>query len=61
MSNIKDTADAIKGIVEAVPVYEDALQPAAQELSKGFVVLAKTVNMALAPLSGLVWGYERIS
>ncbi|KAA0958274.1 DUF4393 domain-containing protein [Planococcus sp. ANT_H30] len=61
MSNIKDTAEAIKGIAEAVPVYEDMLQPATQELSKGFVVVAKTVNMALAPLSALVWGYDKIS
>ncbi|XKE95415.1 DUF4393 domain-containing protein [Metaplanococcus flavidus] len=61
MSNIKDTADAIKGITEAIPVYEDMLQPATQELSKGLVTVAKTVNMVLAPLNGLVWGYERIA
>lgn len=61
MSNIKDTADAVKGIFEAVPVYEDMLQPATQELSKGFLTLAKTVNICLAPLSGLVWGYGKIS
>lgn len=61
MSNIKDTADAIKGIVEAVPVYEDMLQPATTELGKSLLTISKTVNMALAPLSGLVWGYEKIA
>jgi hypothetical protein len=61
MNNIKDTADAVKGIIEAVPVYEDMLQPATQELSKGLLTMAKTVNLCLAPLSGLVWGYEKIS
>ncbi|MBZ9537222.1 DUF4393 domain-containing protein [Cytobacillus oceanisediminis] len=60
MSNIKDTAEAIKGIVEAVPIYEDALQPAMKELSKGTLTIAKAVNVALAPVSLLVWGYEQI-
>lgn len=61
MSEFKDAADAVKGIVEAVPVYEDLLQPATRELSKGMLTLAKTVNMALAPFTALVWGYEKIS
>jgi hypothetical protein len=61
MGNIKDTADAIKGIVEAVPVYEDMLQPASKELGKGLLTLSKTVNIALSPLSGFVWGYEKIA
>ncbi|MBM7579993.1 DUF4393 domain-containing protein [Jeotgalibacillus terrae] len=60
-SNIKDTADAIKGIVEAVPVYEDALQPAAKELGKGLHTLAQVVNVAISPLKALVWGYDQIS
>ncbi len=29
-NKIKDTADAVKGVLEAVPIYQDALQPAAQ-------------------------------
>lgn len=58
--NIKDTAEAVKGIVEAVPVYEDMLQPAAKELGKGLHTVSKAVNMALAPIAGLVWCYERI-
>lgn len=61
LGEVKDTSEAVRGILEAVPVYEDALQPAAQELGKGFLTLAKTVNMALSPLSGMVWGYEKIS
>jgi hypothetical protein len=27
-NKVRDAADAVKGIVEAVPVYQDALQPA---------------------------------
>lgn len=60
MSNVKDTLEAVQGIVEAVPVYEDMLQPATQELSKGVLTIAKTINMALFPLAGLVWSYEKI-
>src|SRR5262245_737758 len=56
---VKSTVDAVTGLVQAVPIYEDALRPAAKELGKGLLVVAKTVNVALAPLGGLVWGYEK--
>jgi hypothetical protein len=59
-NRIKDTADAVKGIVEAVPVYQDALQPAVREIGVGLQTIAKTIHIALAPISGLVWGYEQI-
>lgn len=59
-TNIKDTADAIKGIVEAVPIYEDLLQPAVQELGKGLHTISKTVHIALSPISTMVWGYDQI-
>lgn len=59
-SNVRDTAEAVKGIVEAVPVYQDAIQPAAQELGKGLETVAKTISIALAPLKALVWGYEQL-
>jgi len=59
-SATKDIIDAVKGVAEAVPIYDDMVQPAAKELSKGLVTLAKTVNLALAPLEGVVWGYEKI-
>ncbi len=50
--------------------YPDALRPAAREfgssaapvgkeLAKAGVTLAKTINVALAPLRGMVWGYEK--
>lgn len=59
-STTRDIVDAVKGVVEAIPIYDDMVQPAAKELSKGLVTLAKTVNLALAPLEGVVWGYEKI-
>ena len=57
---IKSAADAVKGIVQAIPIYQDALQPAAREIGKAFQTITKTIHIALAPISALVWGYEKI-
>lgn len=59
-NKIRDAADAIKGLVGAVPIYQDVVQPAAQEVGKGFQTISKTIHVALAPVSALVWGYEQI-
>jgi len=53
-SNVGDTAKVVKGIVEAVPVYQDVAQPAAQEIGKGLQTVAKTIHIVLAPVSALV-------
>ncbi len=60
-SNVKSTIDAVTGLVKAVPVYNDAIQPAAKEIGKSLATVTKTINIALAPISALVWGYEKIS
>lgn len=59
-NKIRDTVDAVTGIAKAVPVYQDVVQPAAQELGKALQTVAKTVHVALAPVSALVWGYDQI-
>lgn len=59
-NKIRDAADAIAGIAKAVPVYQDVAQPAAQEVGKALQTVAKTVHIALAPVSALVWGYDQI-
>jgi hypothetical protein len=59
-SKIRDAADAVKRIVEAVPVYQDALQPAVREIGKGLETVAKSIHIALAPIAALVWGYDQI-
>jgi hypothetical protein len=51
--------EAAKGL--AVPVYQDAVQPAAREIGKALQTVAKTIHIALAPVAGLVWGYDRIT
>lgn len=57
---IKETAEAVEGIVKAVPVYQDAIQPGAKEVGRALGTVGKAVNVALAPVAGLVWGYEKI-
>jgi hypothetical protein len=59
-SKIRDVVDAVTGVAKAVPVYQDVVQPAAQEIGKALQTIAKTVHVALAPVSALVWGYDQV-
>jgi len=59
-SNVKSTVEAVTGLVKAIPVYQDTVQPAAQQIGKSLETITKTVNIALAPIKALVWGYEQI-
>lgn len=59
-TNVKATIDAVTGLVKAVPVYQDTLQPAAKQIGQSLETVTKTVNIALAPIKALVWGYEKI-
>lgn len=59
-NKIRDVVDAVTGVAQAVPVYQDVIQPAAQEVGKALQTVAKTVHVALAPVSALVWGYDQI-
>lgn len=59
-NKVKDIAESIKGIAEAVPVYEDLLQPAAQEVGIALQTVAKAIHIALSPVSAMIWGYEEI-
>jgi len=59
-SKIRDVVDAVTGVAKAIPVYEDVLQPAAKEIGKGLQTVAKSIHVALAPVSVLVWGYDQV-
>lgn len=59
-NNVKSTIDAVTGLAKAIPVYNDAVQPAAKEIGKSLATVTKTINIALAPISALVWGFEKI-
>lgn len=49
-SNIQSTAQAVAALAEAIPVYEDALQPAARELGQG---MGSALSILMAPLKML--------
>ena len=57
---IRDAADAVKGIVAAVPIYQDALQPAAREIGTALQTIAKAIHIAILPLKLAVLGYDQI-
>jgi len=58
---IKQTIDSATALAKAVPIYEDAVQPLAKETGKALGTIGKAVNVALAPISLMVWGYDKIS
>lgn len=60
VSKVNDTINAVTGLVQAVPIYEDAIQPVAKQLGKSLETVGKLVNVALAPISILIWGYDKI-
>lgn len=59
-NKIRDVVDAVTGVAKAVPIYQDVVQPAAQEVGKALQTVAKTVHVILAPVSALVWGYDQV-
>lgn len=59
-NSIAEVAKAVGEVVDKVPIYQDAVQPAAKEVGKGLQVVAKAVNAALIPVEGLIWGVEQI-
>ncbi|WP_297845285.1 DUF4393 domain-containing protein [Pseudomonas sp.] len=57
--NVKTTIDAVTGLFKAVPIYDDMVQPVAKQLGKSLETVGKAINVALAPVGILVWGYEK--
>jgi hypothetical protein len=57
---IDSTINTIAEIVQAIPLYDDALKPAVKQMGQSLETVTRTINMALSPLRGLVWGYEHI-
>ena len=58
--NPGNSIEATRKLLQSVPVYQDMLQPAAKEVGRGLETVAQAVNVALAPLRAIVWGYDRI-
>lgn len=61
MSDEESLAVEVSKALSVLPeAYRDLLQPAARQLGQGLLLVARAVNVALAPLSATVWGFERI-
>ncbi|UOF21936.1 DUF4393 domain-containing protein [Pseudomonas syringae] len=58
-NNVNASIDAVTGLVKAVPIYDDAVQPVAKQIGKSLETVGKLVNVALAPVGLLVWGYDQ--
>ncbi|WP_444894380.1 DUF4393 domain-containing protein [Microbulbifer sp. JMSA004] len=58
--DIIDTAKTLNVGAVVPELYKDAISPAAKEIGKGLQTIAKAANLALRPVAGLVWGYEKI-
>lgn len=59
-TNTKSIIDAARGLVKEVPIYKDAIQPAAKQVGKSLETVTKCVNLAFKPLEGLIWGFDKI-
>ena len=59
-TEVAATIDAVSKLAQNVPIYQDLLQPAAREVGKNLETASKLVTVALSPVRGLVWGYEKI-
>jgi hypothetical protein len=60
VDNVKAIIEATTGLVQAIPIYEDAIQPAAKQIGKSLEIVAKSITVVLAPISVLIWGYDKI-
>ena len=59
-SNTKDIINATTGLVKAIPIYEDGLQPVTKQLGKSLETVGKAINVALLPVSCVIWGADKL-
>ena len=60
LDKLSNKITAVADLAKAVPIYEDAIKPAALETGKALGLVGRAVNVALMPLRGIVWSAERI-
>lgn len=59
-NSVSETINAVSGLVEKIPIYDDLVRPAAKQAGKTLETVGRTVNAALIPIRGVVWGIEKI-
>ncbi|EMI2315278.1 DUF4393 domain-containing protein [Providencia rettgeri] len=58
--SMKKIIDASVDVIKSVPIDEDAKTQIGKEMGKTFITVTKAVNIALTPLSMIVYGYDNI-
>lgn len=53
-NKVKETVEAVTGLVQAIPIYQDLAQPAVKQVGKALETIGKAINLALAPVGALV-------
>lgn len=63
MPDDSDTKRALAVVADqiAAPLYRDAISPGAIEVGRTVQTIGRALNLALSPLSALVWGWESIN
>jgi hypothetical protein len=56
----KDKVGEIKSRAKAIPTYQDTVQPLPREIGRKLEATSKSIRLALAPISAMVWGYDKI-
>jgi hypothetical protein len=54
------TINAVANLVDKVPIYQDLVQPVAIQIGKALGTVGQAVNVALIPVTGIVWGAAQI-
>lgn len=53
--------DAASTLLSKTTIYQDGLQPAVKQLGKSLETVTKGINVILAPLSAMVFAYDKVS
>lgn len=57
-NKIRDAADG--EVFDVLPIYPDAIQPAAKMIGKDVLIISRSVHHALKPLEDLVWRFDQL-
>src|ERR1051326_6142234 len=60
MNDAKDALATLGAGPAAKELYVDLLRPAAKELGANLHTVARAITIAMAPLRGLIWGFEKV-
>lgn len=58
---LKSMAEGVtKGLTDS-KIINNLLEPVSKEVGKTLGTISKAINVAISPIAGMIWGYEKIS